>query len=110
MTRFVFLRLVQAACVLAVMSFVIYTLIGLMPGDPIDLMISGDPRLTPDDIARLKAVYGLDQPLWSRYLAWLGHALTGDLGASRLYARPVLDVMGPFFWNTCVLMGVSFVL
>ncbi|HTI87626.1 MAG TPA: ABC transporter permease [Alphaproteobacteria bacterium] len=108
--RFIASRLLQTALVLLAMSFVVYLLIGLMPGDPIDLMISGNPRLTPDDVARLRAVYGLDQPLWSRYLAWLGSALSGDLGASRLFARPVLEVMGPFLVNTCVLMGVSFVL
>jgi peptide/nickel transport system permease protein len=108
--RFIASRLLQTALVLLAMSFVVYLLIGLMPGDPIDLMISGNPRLTPEDIARLRAVYGLDRPLWSRYLAWLGSALTGDLGASRLFARPVLEVMGPFLVNTCVLMGVSFVL
>lgn len=107
---FVGSRLLQTVVVLLLMSFAVYLLIGLMPGDPIDLMLAGDPHLTPDDIVRLRAVYGLDQPLWSRYTAWLGHALSGDLGASRLYARPVLDVMGPFLLNTCILMGVSFVL
>jgi peptide/nickel transport system permease protein len=101
-------RLVQTAIVLLLMSFAVYLMIGLMPGDPVDLMIAGNPRLTPDDVLRLRAVYGLDQPLWSRYLAWLGAALSGDLGASRLYARPVLEVMGPFLLNTCVLMGLSF--
>jgi peptide/nickel transport system permease protein len=110
LATFIASRLAQALIVLLLMSLAVYLLIGLMPGDPVDLMIAGDPRLTPDDIMRLRAVYGLDQPLWSRYLAWLGSALSGDLGASRLYARPVLDVMGPFFLNTVVLMGASFVL
>ena len=62
----------------ALMSFVCYALIGLMPGDPIDLMLSADPRLTPDDVARLKAIHGLDQPILERYLAWLGKALTAS--------------------------------
>lgn len=106
---FLLRRLVQAAIVLLLMSFVVYLMIGLMPGDPIDLMIAGNPHLTPEDAVRLRAIYGLDQPLWSRYLAWLGSALSGDLGYSRLYARPVLDVMGPFLLNTCILMGLSFV-
>jgi peptide/nickel transport system permease protein len=110
LATFIASRLAQALIVLLLMSLAVYLLIGLMPGDPVDLMIAGDPRLTPDDIMRLRAVYGLDQPLWSRYLAWLGAALSGDLGASRLYAQPVLDVMGPFFLNTVVLMGASFVL
>ena len=42
-----------------------------MPGDPIDLMRSADPRISAADVARLKAVYGLDRPLVDRYFAWL---------------------------------------
>ena len=75
MIRFILLRLVQAALVLAVMSFIIYALIGLMPGDPIDLMIAADPHLSAADAVRLKALYGLDRPLFERYLAWAQAAL-----------------------------------
>ena len=75
MTRFIVIRLLQMAAVLAIMSFVIYTLIGLMPGDPIDLMIASDPHLTAADAVRLKALYGLDRPLIERYLAWARAAL-----------------------------------
>ena len=108
MTRYISGRLVESAVVLAIMSFVIYGLIGLMPGDPIDLMIKSDPRLTPDDAARLRAVYGLDKPLTERYLSWAVAALSGDFGNSRLHVRPVLDVLPPFLVNTLGLMGLSF--
>ncbi|MEE8622484.1 MAG: ABC transporter permease, partial [Alphaproteobacteria bacterium] len=88
MTRFVLTRLMESVIVLLIMSFVIYALIGLMPGDPIDLMIASDPKLTPADAERLRAVYGLDQPLMARYLAWLLAALEGDFGNSRLFVEP----------------------
>jgi peptide/nickel transport system permease protein len=92
------------------MSFLIYALIGLMPGDPIDLMISADPRLTSNDIARLKSLYGLDRPLLARYAAWAGAALGGDFGYSRLFAQPTITaLLGPL-GNTAALMGASFVL
>ncbi len=110
MTRFVATRLMESALVLLIMSFVIYALIGLMPGDPIDLMIKSDPKLTPADAERLRAVYGLDQPLMARYLAWLGAALEGDFGNSRLFVEPVWRVMPPFLVNTINLMGLSFIL
>jgi peptide/nickel transport system permease protein len=110
MTRYVSIRLVEMAIVLAVMSFVIYALIGLMPGDPIDAMIAADPHLTAADAVRLKALYGLDRPLGERYLAWAQAALSGNLGYSRLYARPVLDTLLPRLGNTVVLMGASFLL
>jgi len=107
MTRFVLMRLLQAAAVLAIMSFIVYTLIGLMPGDPIDIMISSNPHLTTADAARLKALYGLDRPLIERYFAWAWAALHGDFGYSRLYLRPALEVLLPRLGNTAVLMGTS---
>jgi len=110
MTRFILDRLAQSVLVLLAMSFVIYFLIGLMPGDPIDLMISADPKLTAADAARLKALYGLDRPLAARYGAWLQAALSGDLGYSRLYARPVLSALWPALLSTTVLVGSSFLL
>lgn len=110
MTRYIVQRLVESAIVLLVMSFVIYALIGLMPGDPIDLMVSANPDLTPADAERLRELYGLDRPITERYLNWLAAALQGDLGYSRLFSRPVLEVLLPRLWNTVLLMGISFAL
>jgi peptide/nickel transport system permease protein len=109
-SRFLARRAVEIVLVLAIMSFVIYALIGLMPGDPIDLMISADPHLTAADAARLKALYGLDQPLTERYWAWLKAAISGDFGYSRLYVQPALQVLLPRLGNTALLMGLSFAL
>ena len=92
------------------MSFVIFWLMGLMPGDPIDLMISADPKLTPADAARLRALHGLDVPVVERYWNWLTTALGGDLGFSRLQAQPVLAVIWPALANTVTLLGISFLL
>ena len=110
MTGFLVRRLLQALAVLAVMSFVVHGLIGLMPGDPIDLMISGNPKLTAADALRLRALYGLDLPVWQRYLNWLGALLGGDLGYSRLYHQPVTEVLWPRLGNTLILMGSSLLL
>ncbi|MGH6954697.1 MAG: ABC transporter permease [Alphaproteobacteria bacterium] len=110
MSRYLAGRLVQGLVVLLVMSFLIYALIGLMPGDPIDLMLSADPKLTPADAQRLKALHGLHLPIHERYANWLAAAVQGDLGYSRLYSRPVLEVLGPRLANTLVLMGASFAL
>ncbi len=110
MTRFVFRRAGQAAAVLLIMSFVIYSLIGLMPGDPIDVMISSNPGATPEVVAHLRAIYGLDQPIALRYWHWLLAALRGDFGFSRIHAQPVMQVLGPALAQTCKLMFTSFVL
>jgi len=110
MSAFLIRRTVHSLIVLFVMSVVIYALIGLMPGDPVDLMISADPDITSADAARLRAIYGLDQPLWSRYANWLGAALTGDFGYSRLYAQPVWQAIAPALTNTLVLLISSLAL
>jgi peptide/nickel transport system permease protein len=110
MARFIAVRLTQVLVVLALMSFVIYALIGLMPGDPIDLMLTADPHLTAADVARLKALYGIDRPLGERYLAWAQAALAGDFGYSRLYSMRAVAALLPRLANTAVLMGASFIL
>jgi len=109
-TRFLASRLSQAAAVLIVMSFVIYALMGLMPGDPVDLMIAADPKITSEDANRLRRLYSLDKPIVERYGNWLAAALSGDFGFSRQHAKPVLDVLLPALGNTLRLMGAAFVL
>ncbi|MBT3556457.1 MAG: ABC transporter permease [Rhodospirillales bacterium] len=103
-------RLFQAAMVLLIMSFVIYGLMGLMPGDPVDILISSDPDITAEDAARLRSLYGLDQPISARYLNWLSALSGGDLGFSRIHSKPVLDVLLPALGATTLLLGISFVL
>ncbi|WP_254432696.1 ABC transporter permease [Magnetospirillum sp. SS-4] len=100
-------RLLQSLAVLLTMSFIVYGLMGLMPGDPIDLMIAADPNLSSADAARLKALYGLDKPWTERWGRWLARLLQGELGYSRLYARPVAEAMAPALLNTAILMATS---
>ena len=103
-------RLFQSLLVLLILSFAIYALIGLMPGDPIDLMIQSDPNLSQADAQRLKALHGLNQPLFERYGAWLINAVQGDFGYSRNHSQPVLDVIGDRILNTGLLLGLSLIL
>ena len=110
MSRYLASRAAETVVTLALMSFVVYLLIGLMPGDPIDMMIAGDPTMTSADAARLRAVYGIDKPLIERYLAWLTQALQGNFGYSRSFNQPVLTVLWPRLLNTLVLAGLAFVI
>ena len=110
MARYLLDRFIQSIIVLAVMSFVIYGLIGLMPGDPIDLMISADPKMTSEDAVRLRQLYGLDKPLVARYGNWLTAAIGGDFGYSRLYASPVPEVLIEALGNTVILLGLAFLI
>jgi peptide/nickel transport system permease protein len=109
-SRYFASRAVQTIVTLALMSLVVFLLIGLMPGDPIDLMIAGDPNMKAEDAVRLRAAYGLDKPLIDRYLAWASEALQGNFGYSRSFGQPVFDILWPRLLNTLLLAGTAFVL
>lgn len=102
-----FLTVLETVFLLIAVSILIFISMGLMPGDPVDMMLAGNPNATPEDAARLKAIHGLDQPLFGRYLAWVGNLLTGDLGYSRLYSLPVFDVLLPALLQTLILLGAA---
>jgi peptide/nickel transport system permease protein len=103
-------RTVEIVVTLVLMSALVYLLIGLMPGDPINQMIAGDPKMTSEDAARLRALYELDKPILQRYLAWAGQALQGNFGYSRSFSLPVMTVVWPRLLNTFELAGLALVL
>ncbi len=103
-------RLLGVVALVVIVSFLIYVLIGLMPGDPIDVMVQSNPDLTAADAERLKERYGLGQPLVVRYANWASDLLQGEFGYSRTYRVPVMDILLPRLGNTMILLGLSFVL
>lgn len=107
MTTFILRRLIQTLVVIALLSYFCFYVMTLMPGDPVELMIQSNPKITSEDISRLRELYGLDQPAYKRYMSWAGTILKGDLGYSRTYRIPVNDLMGPKLWNTFFLSMAS---
>ena len=103
MANYIIRRLIQSVIVLFVLSFVTYVLMGLMPGDPLDVACAANPRCSPDNLALMKQQLGLDKPIYQRYLSWLGSVLQGDLGYSRTYRLPVTDILLPNLLNTIIL-------
>jgi peptide/nickel transport system permease protein len=110
MTNFVLRRLIQTVIVIALLSYFCFYLMTLMPGDPVELMIQSNPRITSEDVARLRELYGLNQPVYARYWNWMSNILQGDLGYSRTYRIPVSEIMGPKLVNTFVLSFASLAL
>lgn len=100
MTQYILRRILQTLGMIIVLSYVCFGLMSLMPGDPVDIMITSNPKITSADIDRLKSLYGLDQPVYKRYLSWMGQAIQGDLGYSRQYRIPVTEIIGPNLVNT----------
>lgn len=91
MATYTLRRVLQMIPILLVISLIIYMLTALQPGSPVDQLIFGNPNITPEDIARLKHAYGLDQPWYIRYFFWLKQAATGNFGYSQDFNIPALD-------------------
>ena len=106
MRAYVLRRGLQMVPLLVVMSFILYGALNLMPGDPLYRMLRDVPNATPDDYTRLRALYGLDDPFWLRYLKWLWLFVQGQPGYSLQYNVPVMDLVGPRVVNT-LLLSVS---
>lgn len=100
MATYILRRLIQTIFVVILLSYVCFYIMTLMPGDPVELMISSNPKITSEDVARLRTLYGLDQPAYTRYWNWVTQIVQGDLGHSRTYRVPVSELLGPRLWNT----------
>jgi peptide/nickel transport system permease protein len=70
------------------LSFLVFSIIRVLPGDVVELMVSEGGYA--DDEAELRNMLGLDKPLFSQYLSYMKGALTGDLGVSLWSGQPVL--------------------
>lgn len=110
MTTYILRRLLQTIVLLIVLSYLCFNLMALMPGDPVELLISSNPKITAEDVARLREFYGLDQPAYVRYKNWASEIIQGDLGYSRTYRVPVSEMLGPALLATFVLSMASLVL
>jgi peptide/nickel transport system permease protein len=77
------------------LSILVFAWLRSLPGGPAAAML-GD-RATPEKIAAMNAILGLDQPIWTQYLRFLGRAVTGNMGNSLVSADPVMAEIGRAF-------------
>ncbi len=91
MLNFVVRRLLYLVPVLAAVSLLTFLIASLLPGD-LAYVILGD-QATPEKVAALRHDMGLDQPMWWRYLSWLGQIVQGDLGRSFRTGQTVLQAV-----------------
>src|SRR3712207_8817125 len=85
-------RVVQILPTLLILSFLIFGLQQLMPGDPA-MILAGEERGDPQVLAQIRAELWLDRPLYEQYLRWIGNVLTGDLGFSWRIRMPVATLI-----------------
>lgn len=101
-------RLLMTIPILLGVTIICFALVKLAPGDPVQNLVR--PETPPEDIARLRAYYGLDQPVVIQYFVWLWRVLSGDLGTSIANNAPVAGEVLRAFGNTIIIALISVVL
>ncbi len=91
MLGFLVRRLLYLLPVLVAVSLLTFLIASLLPGD-LAYVILGD-QATPEKVAALRHDMGLDQPIWWRYVSWLGHVIEGDFGRSFRTGQTVLQAV-----------------
>jgi peptide/nickel transport system permease protein len=114
--RFIVKRLLLVFPILFGVSVITFALVQLTPGDPIDVVVALNPDISPAEEARLRARYGLNDPIWSQYIQWLTDVLSGDFGTVIATDRAVSDViverlpetiaLGLFGWVFAVIIAI----
>ena len=80
--------------VLVGLSVAVFLMLRLIPGDVVDVILGSEGSASPERMAELRKLFGLDQPLPQQYLAWILNLLSGDFGRSIRTSRPILpDVL-----------------
>jgi ABC-type dipeptide/oligopeptide/nickel transport system permease component len=104
MGRYIVKRLSIAAITLFLILFILFLLLSFMPGSP----FNNEEKLSSDQIAALKAYYGLDKPLLERFFIYIANMLHGDFGVSYNIQinMPISAMVGPRIW-TSVSIGLE---
>lgn len=105
MLKYLFKRLIQSTIVMFGITIIVFLIIHLAPGDPVEAMLALDPNASQEDIELKREVLGLNQPIHIQYLKYMKGVLKGDFGTSIQYERPVTDLISERMWNT---FGITF--
>ena len=109
MGRYVARRLLIAVPTLVVISFVVYAILALAPGDPL-AQFAANPNVPPEVRENLRKSLGLDQPWHIRYVKWLFALLKGDFGYSFASHSPVGELLLQRIPNTLAVVGVAYLI
>ena len=91
MTRYLARRLVLLLPVLLGISVLTFTIMQIIPGDPVMIMLQGQNQ-SAEEVAKIRADWGVDQPPVIQYVNYARQLLVGDFGRSFMLQRPVLPV------------------
>ncbi len=106
--KLIFWRLLQGLLVLLIVSALTFTLLAAAGGDALTAL-QGDPLVSEQSLTELRRTYGLDQPLYVRYLRWLGGIAQARMGQSFFYHAPVGTIIRSRLINTLWLAALALV-
>jgi peptide/nickel transport system permease protein len=104
--RYTIRRLLQAIPVMLGVITITFFLANAIPGDPVQILLGPSP--SQSEIAAIRARYGLNQPLWQRYINYVLGVLQGDLGRSIFYGERVTTKIAERVAPTLLLMSSSY--
>jgi peptide/nickel transport system permease protein len=107
--RYIIRRLLIAIPTLLVISFVMYAILALAPGDPL-AQFAANPNVPGEVRERIRESLGLNQPWHIRYVKWLLALLKGDFGYSFMSHIPVINLLIERLPNTLAVVGVAYIL
>jgi peptide/nickel transport system permease protein len=111
LAAFLLRKLVQLVLLLAAVAVVSFGLVSLSPIDPVQAYVGADMLLvSAEQRALIAERWGLDAPPLVRFGHWLQQALSGNLGTSRIFNQPVIDVLGARFLTSLALMSAAWLL
>lgn len=110
MGRYILKRLGVALVTFFGITLLAYALTSMMPGSPIDFIVSSNPNMTADQVAAMEEEMGLNQPVVIQYIKWLMEFLKGNLGYSYRTGNPVFEEIMVKLGGTLLLVGASMVL
>ncbi|HEY3097882.1 MAG TPA: ABC transporter permease, partial [Methylomirabilota bacterium] len=89
MRSYIARRIVQGLLVLWLVSFAVFSLVRILPGDAVIMQLDAAAAPTPEVLARARQELGLDRPFLEQYRTWMAGVVHGDLGRSLITRRPV---------------------
>ncbi|MCY4537427.1 MAG: ABC transporter permease [Chloroflexi bacterium] len=109
MGRYLIRRILLMAPTLLIVTFLVFVLLFLSPGDPVLMLVPVDEvaQMTDEEMNHLRQKLGLDRPIYVQYADWLVHGLQGDLGRSIHQRRAVVDLLAARFPVTLELALLS---
>ena len=109
MTAWLLRRIAQAVVTFAIAVVLTFTLMRLAPGDPLSRM-QEDRAMSPEEIAKVRAIFNLDQPIHQQFAAFVSGVLQADLGVSIAHGLPVTTLLASRIVPTLLLSGAAILL